>query len=303
MRREAKTVNERRRAARAAIAMAVLAAVVAVPSLALGSAASNAKSFDDTRGELFAAPDIVRTTVSNTDAGVLRFAIALSNRPVFGRDMLALIFIDTVKGGDPEFNGADFVIQLESGLPLLFRWNGKDFVRAAADGGLGYSYPATGPVIQLSSTALGSPKRIAFSELVGSGVTRNGQGESVYTNFKADASPNQASKTFTYDIVTRIRLVGAKATVSPAKPTAGGAVAVVLPVAATDTGPLTRGTVQCTARVGGVPLTVRTKVVANGVATCGFRLPAGSEGKVVTGTIAVTSRGLAVRRAFSTTVG
>ncbi len=302
MSEEATTTKPRRRGARAAAAVLVIAAAVAVPSLAFGSAASNTKSFDDTRGESFAAPDIIRTTVSNTDSGTLRFAITLSNRPVFGRDMLVLVFLDTVKGGDPDSNGADYVIQLESGLPLLFKWNGSDFARVFPDGGLGYRYPSTGPIIELSSTALGSPKRIAFRELVGSGATRNGQGESIYTNFRADASPNEETKAFTYNVVTHIQLTASKASLSPVKPKAGGSLAVVLPVAATDTGALTRGTVTCAAKVGDAPLTVQTKVLANGVATCGFKLPAGSKGKLVKGTISVTARGMTVRRTFSATV-
>src|SRR4051812_29095414 len=106
MRRPPEPRISRRGVARATAVSLMIAAAVAVPSLALGSAASNSKSFDDTRGESFSAPDILRTTVSNTDSGDLRFAITLSNRPVFGRDMLVLVFLDTVKGGDPDSNGA-----------------------------------------------------------------------------------------------------------------------------------------------------------------------------------------------------
>lgn len=303
MRQEATSAERRTRATRAIAATIAVVGAIAVPSLAHGSAAANTKSFADTRGESFAAPDIVRTTVSNTDAGDLRFAITLSNRPVFGRDMLVLVFIDTVKGGDPDSNGTDYVIQLESGLPLLFKWNGRDYVRAPRDGGLGYRYPATGPVIELSSTALGSPKQIAFRELVGSGATRNGQGDPVFTSFRADASPNEATKTFSYAVVTHIALTAPKAALSPTKPKAGGPFAVVLPVAATDTGPLAKGTVTCGAQVGGKPLTVRAAVVAGGVATCGFGLPAGARGKIVKGTITVTARGMTVRRPFAATVG
>jgi hypothetical protein len=288
---------------RAGVAICAIVAAVVAPSLALGSAAANTKSFGDTRGENFLAPDIVSTTVSNTDAGDLRFAITVSNRPVFGRDMLILVFVDTKKGGDPDSNGADYVIQVESGLPLLFRWNGSDFLRAPSDGGLGYRYPSTGPIIELSSAALGSPKTIKFRELVGSGATRNGQGDTVYTNFKADASPNVETQGFAFDVVTHLRLQAGKTALSPSLPRAGGPVAVVLEVAANDTGPLTKGKVACEARLGGKPLGTQSTKVGNGVATCGFKLPAGSKGKQLKGTMTVTSRGLTVRRPFSTTVG
>ena len=47
----------------------------------------------------------VRTTVSNSDAGDLRFAITLSNRPIFGRDMFVDVFIDTVTAPAALFDG------------------------------------------------------------------------------------------------------------------------------------------------------------------------------------------------------
>ena len=296
-------MRTRRRGVRVGLAALVAVGAIAVPSLALGFATSNTKSFGDTRGENLLAPDIVNTTVSNTDAGDMRFAITVSNRPVFGRDMLILIFVDTQKGGDADSNGADYVIQIESGLPLLFKWNGKDFVRALNDGGLGYRYPSTGPIIELSSTALGSPKTVKFRELVGSGATRNGKGETLYLNFKADASPNGETDAFTYNVVTHLRLDAGRPVISPARPRAGAAMAVVIQVAANDTGLVASGKVACDARVGGKPLRAQSTKLGNGVATCGFKLPAGTKGKQVRGTITVTSRGLKVSRPFSATIG
>ena len=302
MNRRAEETRIRRRAVRLVLASLVVVGAVAVPSLALGSAAANVKNFADSRAENLLAPDIVSTTVSNTDGGDLRFAITVSNRPVFGRDMLILIFVDTQQGGDPDSNGADYAIQVESGLPLLFKWNGSDYVRAPNDGGLGYRYPSSGPVIVLNANAFGSPKTIKFRELVGSGATRNGQGDTVYTNFKADASPNGEKAGFSFNVVTHLKLQAGKATVSPARPRAGGSVAVVLEVAANDIGLITSGKVACAASLGGKPLSTQSAKVGNGVATCGFKLPAGSKGKQLRGTMTVTSRGLTVRRPFSTTV-
>jgi hypothetical protein len=282
---------------------ALVVGAVAVPSLALGSAMSNSKSFGDARGENLLAPDIVGTRVSNTDAGDLRFAITVANRPVFGRDMLIVVFVDTKKGGDPESNGADYIIQVESGLPLLFRWNGSDFLPPPSDGGLGYRYPSTGPIIELSSSALGSPKTIKFRELVGSGATRNGQGEAVFDNFAVDASPNDDTQGFSFNLVTHLKLNAGKAVISPARPRAGGSVAVVVQVAANDLGPIASGKVACEATVGGKPIRTRSARAGDGVATCGLTLPAGSKGKQLKGTITVTSGGLTVRRSFSATAG
>lgn len=288
----------RRRFAFGAVLIAILA-----PSIAIGASASGQKSYPDGSGENVLAPDIVRTAVTNTDGGDLRFAITLSNRPVFGRDMLVVVFLDTRKGGDPESDGADYIIQIESGLPLLFRWNGKDFLRPPNDGGLGYRYPASGPIIELSSSALGWPKSFKFRVLAGSGVTRNGQGEPVYTSFKADASPDTGRPPFSYEIATRLRLAAGKAALSPAKPRAGAPLAVVLDVASNDRGPVTAGTVKCVATIGGAPVAVRSAKVRAGVATCSFVLPAGAKGRRLAGTITVASRGLDVTRAFGATVG
>lgn len=279
-----------------------MVAAVAIPSLAAGASASNSKSFEDSRAENLLAPDIVRTAVSNTDASDLRFAITLSNRPVFSRDMLVLIFVDTKSGGDPQSAGADWVIQIESGLPLLFGWDGKDFTRSLADGGLGYRYPTTGPIVELSALALGSPTQLRFSVLVGSGATRNAAGETVYSGFKADAAPNDPTQMYSYNVVAKTRLAAGPPLMSPAKPKAGGSLAVVVEVAANDLGPLDEGKVRCTAKLAGAPVPVRVAKLGNGVATCGFKLPAGKRGKL-TGTIAVTDRGLTATRSFSATVG
>ena len=175
--------------------------------------------------------------------------------------------------------------------------------RTVSDGGLGYRYPSSGPIIELSSVALGSPKTIKFRELVGSGVSRNGLGDNIYTNFKADASPNERDRRIRVRVVTHLKLDAGKAIFSPARPRAGGSVAVVVQVVANDTGPVTAGRVACDARIGGKALPMRSAKLGNGVATCGFKLPAGSKGKQLKGTMTVTSRGLTVRRPFSATVG
>jgi hypothetical protein len=152
---------------------ALLPALVVVPAVAMAGssgATSNSKTFADSTGEDVAAPDITGIALSNDDAGVITFRIAISNRPVLAQDMLVLIYVDSTQGaGDPESLGADYAIQLQPAGIALYKWNGSTYTFVSSSAS--FTYATSGPTIRLSAADLSGAKTINFVALAISGIT------------------------------------------------------------------------------------------------------------------------------------
>jgi hypothetical protein len=280
----------------------LLAAVVAVPAIgqAVSTApASNSTSYVDSTGEDVAAPDITGVTVSNDDAGVITFRIAVSNRPVLAQDMLFLVYIDTAQGaGDPDAFGADYAIQLEPAGLALFKWNGSTYTFASSSAS--FTYATSGPTIRLGASDLMGAKKINFVVLAVSGITVDVNGEPDYGNVHTDAAPDRGHGTYSYAVLTTFSLEAAGFSLSPATARAGRAFAVGLAVRQRDTGALVQaGTVTCVARVDGRRVPVRTSRLRNGVGVCVWSIPPSARGRTIRGTISVGLRGARLKRAFS----
>lgn len=292
-----------------AIAVALGAALVALPTAALGDSsrhASNSVTFPDSTGEDASAPDVTSIVVSNDDAGALTFQINISNRPALTPDMFALMFLDTDQNsatGDPN-TGAEYAIQLEPGNVGLFRWNGSDFLAAPSQASLTYSYTPAGATIRISANDLGKPKAFGFATLVASGVTTNAAGEPDFTNIYTDAAPDPGHGLFSYQVLTRLILTVTAFTVSPKPAKAGRPFSVSLAANQNDTnGPVQRGTATCAATIAFKPIVAVTHTVANGVASCVWRIPKTAKGKTLRGTITLTVQGVKVSRPFSSRIG
>src|SRR5207249_11465904 len=134
--------------------LATSAALLAVvPSAAFGNSShttTNSQTYADSTGEDPNAPDITSVAVSNDDAGQITFKVNISNRPALTPDMTVLFFLDTDQNtatGDPQTLGADYAIEVDPGSVGLFQWNGSDYVGAASQTSLTYSYDATGATV------------------------------------------------------------------------------------------------------------------------------------------------------------
>ena len=169
---------------RPGLVLAIAVAVVALPTAASGAfsapaapkaIAANTTTYQDSSGENAAAPDITTLTVSNTDAGVVQFRVAIPNRAQFTQDMLLLLFVDTdanPQTGDPTELGADYVIEIFGGEAALFRWDGTNFTRRAGDPpatSLIFAYQG-GVTVTISAAELGNTKRFGFSFIAVSGI-------------------------------------------------------------------------------------------------------------------------------------
>src|SRR5581483_9382630 len=84
---------------------------------------TNSVTFQDSLNENSAASDIDKVTVSNDDAGVVTFQIAIPNRPQFVSPMEVSVILDLIPGD-----------------VALGRWNGSDFSFGSSPSSLSYSY-------------------------------------------------------------------------------------------------------------------------------------------------------------------
>jgi hypothetical protein len=280
-------------------AVAVLLAVAGEGRATPAAAAANSVTFPDSTGENANAPDVASVVVANDDRGGLSFTVNIPNRPTLGGDMFVLLPIDTDANpgsGDPEFGGADYILELDGPLQgsaqiALFRWNGTEFTaQGVPQTTLVFSY-ANGATIRVNASELGATRRFSFAVIVASGVVVGPTGEPDFTNLQFDVAPQQG--TFTYDVrITPPALVVRSAGSQPARPRAGGRYTAFAVVARTDGTPMQPGTVQCRATIAGRAVRATGSRLAGGRATCNFRIPKTAKGKTIRVTITVRSGGL-----------
>lgn len=268
--------------------------------------ASNTTTYQDSTGENPAAPDITSIVVSNDDAGMITFQIAIPNRPQLTRDILVDMLVDTdgnATTGDPESLGADYAIELFLGEVALFKWDGTAFTRRVGDPPattLVYSW-AGGATIKISAAELGNTKKLGFAVIALSGVAVDDTTGNVdFTNAVGDAAPAASAGLYGYEVkVAPARLVLKKLSTTPATPRAGKTYTVRMSVARSDTGAtISGGQVTCAAKVGGKTLRAKSARFVGGQAVCVFQVPATARGKTLRGTITVVFEGKRLTRPF-----
>lgn len=308
----------RRLPTRTGLALAALAVLVAVPTVASGAPASpsataapaaNSVTFQDSTGENPAAPDITTVVVSNNDAGVVTFRVNVSNRPQFTRDILLWLFVNTDANeatGDPEFLGADYVIQLFEGEASLFRWDGTDFTRRPGDPAstsLLFSWQ-NGATVTISAAELGNTKRFGFAAIAISGIAIDEvTGDLDFATAVADTAPAAGAGLYDFPlIVVKPSLVVRRVVSTPAK--AGKPITMRMTVARSDTGAtIKNGRVTCQGRAGNAALRAVTARVQGSAVVCTWRLPANAKGKTFRGRASVVFEGLRATGNVSKRIG
>jgi hypothetical protein len=295
------------RALRPALGLAVLAALVAV----LPAGAANTMTYQDSTGENPAAPDITTIVVSNDDTGMLTFQINIPNRPQLTRDILIDMLVDTDANpatGDPDNLGADYAIELFLGEVALFKWDGTALTRRAGDPPavtLIYSW-AGGVTIKISAAELGNTKKFGFGVIALSGVVFDETtGNTDFTNAVADAAPAGISGLYKYEVkLAPARIVFKTITMTPKTPKAGKTFTVRMAATRSDTkAAIVNGQVDCTARAGTKAVQPTSERFVGGQAACVFKVPAGTTGKTLRGTITMIFEGKRLTRPFSAKIG
>lgn len=301
---------------RAGLILAIAGALVALPTVASGALSSpaapaaNSTTYQDSQGENPAAPDITTLTVSNTDAGVISFRVAIPNRPTFTQDMLLLLFVDSdanPQTGDPEELGADYVIELFGGEAALFRWDGTNFTRRAGDPpatSLIFGYMG-GVTVTISAAELGNTKRFGFSFVAVSGIAIDPTTSDLdFTNAVADIAPAVNSGLYQYEVrITPPTLVVRSLKPTPARPTAGRSFTLRLTAVRSDTNAAVQnGRVTCVGRIGNARLRAQVQRVIGRSAVCTWNIPAGAKAKMFRGSVAVVFEGLRAQQGYSARV-
>jgi hypothetical protein len=301
------------------IGLAIAAVVVALPTAASGALSSpaapaatsaNSTTYQDSQGENAAAPDITTLTVSNTDAGVISFRIAIPNRPQFTPDMLLLLFVDSdanPQTGDPQELGADYVIEIYGGEAALFRWDGTNFTRRPGDPpatSLIFGYMG-GVTVTISAAELGNTKKFGFSFIAVSGITLDPTTSDLdFTNAVADIAPAASTGLYQYEVkITPPTLVVRNLKATPARPAAGRAFTLRLTAARSDTNAAVQnGRVTCVGRIGNARLRAQVQRVVGRAAVCTWTIPAAASGKTFRGSVTIVFEGLRAQQGYSARV-
>ena len=295
------------KAARFLTVIAFAAICIALPVGAFGSAShaeANSQSFPDSTGEDPAAPDITSIVVSNDDTGLITFKINISNRPALTSDMLIVAYLNTDNNaatGDPDSYGADYLIALGLGEVDLAKWNGSTY-DVASSPTLTYSYDATGATIHVNRTDLGGTKTMGLAVVAISGLAMDASGNTDTTNAHRDVAPDPGHGFYTYNVLATLKLKQTAFTTTPSPAKAGARLSASLAATENDTnGPVTAATITCSATLKGKPLPA-THSLANGIATCYWKLPKSAKGFTVHGTITVTKQAAKLTKSFAAKV-
>jgi hypothetical protein len=307
------------RAVRTAVLILLLALLAALVAGGNGRAeparaATNSVTFPDSTGEDPASADIASVVAANDDHAALTFTVNVPNRPALTGDMLFLLFLDTdanPSSGDPDFLGADYIIELDGPLGGtaasigLFRWNGTDFTATGVpQTSLVFTYTNGAVVIKLNASELGSTQKISFGVIAVTGIALSPTGEPDFTNIHVDNAPDAGHGLFSYDVkITPPSLAVQSGGSRPLRPTAGKLYSPFAVVARSDGAAVGTGTVTCRATIALKPIPIAAKSFANGRATCSYRIPKTAKGKSIRGTITITAGGLKATRSFSARIG
>ena len=294
------------RALRPVLLLVVLTALLAV----LPAGAANTATFQDSTGEP-GVKDITTVVVANDDNGLITFRLNVPSLPQYTVDVAVDIYVDTdgnAATGAVDFGGVDYVIQLFRGEINLYKWDGTDFTRRFGDP------PATtliyqwsnGVSIRISATELGNTKKLRFFAGVTSGILFDPvTGEPNFDPSVSDFAPDLGKGFWEFQVkLAPARIVFRSLTMAPKTPKAGKTFTVRMAATRSDTkAAIVNGQVDCTARAGTKAVQPTSERFVGGQATCVFKIPAGTTGKTLRGTITMIFEGKRLVRPFSAKIG
>lgn len=269
----------------AVLVLALLAARVALAD----------SRFTDPGGDSGGAPDITAVTVANDAAGNLTFTVT-TNQPALATGAGLGLFFDTDKNSSTGDEGVEFVLVVVPNGWAFQRWDGTQYV--AANASSANSTYANGVwTFKVNKADLAGVSSFVFWAF---SAQSDAAGQIVAT----DAAPDgTAVYTYTLTVPTPppppLTLRASAPVATPARPAAGKAFAVRVPVIRGDTGAaLASGVATCKVTLGLKPLRAVGTVRA-GRAACAMVIPKTARGKQLRGTIKVTFRNVSVTKSFS----
>jgi hypothetical protein len=270
-------------------------AMATMALLAVGGAYAD-RAYSDPAGDSASAPDVTAVRASHDAGGTITF-VATLNQPDLAPDAGIYVYIDSDRnpstglpfrglGADHIFShdgeyGTGFLLHVVGNLIML------DFETSLITG-----YGAGTLTARVHRSDLDDTERFAF--LV---EAERDDGIDETTN-DADFAPD-AAPYFDYSLVPVALTVGKPA----GKPVAGKSFVVTAAVTRSDGDPFAAGKVTCKAKAGTASLRT-TGGVAGGAARCAMKVPKRARGKLLRGTLTVsTDDAAAVTRPFSYRIG
>jgi hypothetical protein len=270
-------------------------AALALALVAAGTAGADT-TFTDPTGDSTTAPDVTSVVVGDDATGMITFRASVANQPTLAADAEVFLVLDSDRNpatGDDGFDYLFFYSGSTSSFGLL-RWNGSEFEQTPATT---FRVSYSGGVL----TVTGNRSELA-----------NTTGFYFYfLGLQFDAGDNVVARDVVPDgdlvwdyrltsLARPLTLTAGTPVGNPARPRAGRAFVVSVPVRRSDTsGPLTGGgKVTCKATVGGKAVKA-TGRFGGGKPQCVLRVPATAKGKMVRGSLTVTFRGKKVTKAFA----
>jgi hypothetical protein len=253
--------------------------------------------FADPAGDAGAGFDITSLTVSNDDAGVLTFRVALPALAALPDNMAVAILLD----GDPRTAPFDPDAVLLAIRNVAVMGSGPPGTPPTAPRSLTTGFRPGALTLSLARSALGNPRTLGLTAAT---FTLGPDGTPITT---ADYDLVEASAYAEYAIRLPTKLLVRSTTLSPGRPAAGArfrAGAFIRDVTYGAPGePAAGGRVTCSFTVGGRKVTAARSLTKAGRATCAGTVPGDAAGATLRGTVTFSLNGATVTRTVSAVVG
>jgi hypothetical protein len=260
------------------------------------SANSNPARFTDPTGDSGTAPDIANVVVSNDANGQITFRINVAKLSVPSAVKI-VVAIDSDESAATGQSGTDYLLlaDLATNAFGLARWNGADFVDAAAPTATATNDSA-GIAFAINRSDLGNASGLNFWVR-----TFDGQ-EAVVGHF--DDAPDDG--TWNYGLVSPAPLeLSVAGFLAPKSVKAGKTLTAVMAAKRSDTGDLVgkEGRVKCRATTDGKSLRLLAsgfvKVGSQSGAGCSWRVPRNARRKTIHGSLTISYQGATISRQFT----
>lgn len=250
-------------------------------------------SLTDLAGDHEAAPDVTDVRVTDNASGTISFAVSTPSHAALTPDTWVELDVDIDRRHSTGGGGSEAYVVLSQGRVFVGRWSSseKEFVVRRA----GARARSTGGVVTFDVPRALLDDVASFDFYVVSGDSETDEQDNAI-----DLAPD-GDRWWRYTLANKppLHLIAEDARGIPGRPRAGRAFSVVVPVRRSDTARgITSGSATCAVRVAGKSLPAVGKVSA-GKGRCSLRVPAGSRGTALRGSIVVRSGGKSVTTRFS----
>jgi hypothetical protein len=168
--------------------------------------AAKSVSFEDVTGENPGGLDVTRVTVSNNDAGMLTFRVAVPSHPRLTEGMRFRVWIDSdaKRATGLAANGMDFFLFHEAGRTRLYRCRATLCTDGAPARTLRFAYSG-GPRFKILNAEIGNAKRLRFAVEAATGILIDPATKTVdFSKAQFDDAP-QRGRTWSYRLALRIK--------------------------------------------------------------------------------------------------